>query len=302
MTGAPIPAGADAVVMVEHTRRIDGRVAIEGAAEPQQFINPQGCEAAANQTVLEGGKRMDYTDVAMLAAFGRTRVAVYRRPVVAIVATGDEIVEVCETPAPFQIRNSNAWSLAAQVTRAGGIPHILPVARDTVEHTREIVTRGLACDLLLLSGGVSAGKYDVVEPVLAELGAEIFFDRVLIQPGQPLVFGRAGARFFFGLPGNPSSTMVTFEIFARAALELLAGQRETALPMPFARLTCDFRRRPGLTRFLPARLTGDGAEVTPLPWHGSGDVPALTRANAYLVADSARAEYPRGELIRVLLK
>jgi molybdopterin molybdotransferase len=302
MTGAPIPAGADAVVMVEHTRRIDGRVAIEGAAEPQQFINPQGCEAAANQTVLEGGKRMDYTDVAMLAAFGRTRVAVYRRPVVAIVATGDEIVEVCETPAPFQIRNSNAWSLAAQVTRAGGIPHILPVARDTVEHTREIVTRGLACDLLLLSGGVSAGKYDVVEPVLAELGAEIFFDRVLIQPGQPLVFGRAGARFFFGLPGNPSSTMVTFEIFARAALALLAGQRETALPMPFARLTCDFRRRPGLTRFLPARLTGDGAEVTPLPWHGSGDVPALTRANAYLVADSARAEYPRGELIRVLLK
>jgi molybdopterin molybdotransferase len=302
MTGAPIPAGADAVVMVEHTRRIDGRVAIEGAAEPQQFINPQGCEAAANQTVLEGGKRMDYTDVAMLAAFGRTRVAVYRRPVVAIVATGDEIVEVCETPAPFQIRNSNAWSLAAQVTRAGGIPHILPVARDTVEHTREIVTRGLACDLLLLSGGVSAGKYDVVEPVLAELGAEIFFDRVLIQPGQPLVFGRAGARFFFGLPGNPSSTMVTFEIFARAALELLAGQRETALPMPFARLTCDFRHRPGLTRFLPARLTGDGAEVTPVAWHGSGDVPALTRANAYLVADSARAEYPRGELIRVLLK
>jgi molybdopterin molybdotransferase len=302
MTGAPIPAGADAVAMVEHVRRVDGRVSIDGAAQPLQFINPQGCEAGAGEIVLHAGKRMDYTDVAMLAAFGRTRVQVFRRPVVAIVATGDEIVEVSRQPAAFQIRNSNAWSLAAQVTRAGGIPRILPVARDTVEHTREIVRQGLASDLLLLSGGVSAGKYDVVEPVLAELGADFYFDRVLIQPGQPLVFGRAGATFFFGLPGNPSSTMVTFEIFARAALELLSGQLETALFMPYSRLTCDFRHRPGVTRFLPAHLSADGAEVTPVKWHGSGDVPALTRANAYLVADPARAEYAGGELIRVLLK
>lgn len=312
MTGAPIPAGADAVVMVEHTRRVDGRVQIEGAAEPRQFINPQGCEAAANQIVLDAGKRMDYSDIAMLAAFGRTHVKVFRKPEVAIIATGDEIVEVSETPSAFQIRNSNAYSLAAQVTRAGGMPRILPVARDTVEHTREIVVRGLASDLLLLSGGVSAGKYDVVEQVLAEVGAEFYFDRVLIQPGQPAVFGQTigtaadgkkwYGKFFFGLPGNPSSTMVTFEIFARAALELLGGQAESTLPMPFARLTRDFRHRPGLTRFLPAHLSADGAEVTPVEWHGSGDVPALTRANAYLVADSFRAEYPRGELIRVLLK
>lgn len=302
MTGAPIPAGADAVAMVEHVRRVDGRVSIDGAAQPLQFINPQGCEAGAGEIVLHAGKRMDYTDVAMLAAFGRTRVQVFRRPVVAIVATGDEIVEVSRQPAAFQIRNSNAWSLAAQVTRAGGIPRILPVARDTVEHTREIVRQGLASDLLLLSGGVSAGKYDVVEPVLAELGADFYFDRVLIQPGQPLVFGRAGATFFFGLPGNPSSTMVTFEIFARAALELLSGQLETALLMPYSRLTCDFRHRPGVTRFLPAHLSADGAEVTPVKWHGSGDVPALTRANAYLVADPARPEYAGGEFIRVLLK
>ena len=302
MTGAPIPAGADAVAMVEHARRVDGRVSIDGTAQALQFINPQGCEAGAGEIVLHAGKRMDYTDVAMLAAFGRTRVQVFRRPVVAIVATGDEIVEVSRQPAAFQIRNSNAWSLAAQVTRAGGIPRILPVARDTVEHTREIVRQGLASDLLLLSGGVSAGKYDVVEPVLAELGADFYFDRVLIQPGQPLGFGRAGATFFFGLPGNPSSTMVTFEIFARAALELLSGQLETALLMPYSRLTCDFRHRPGVTRFLPAHLSADGAEVTPVKWHGSGDVPALTRANAYLVADPARPEYAGGEFIRVLLK
>lgn len=302
MTGAPIPRGADAVVMVEHTRQEHGRVIIESSAEPQQFINPQGCEAAVNQIVLGTGMRLDYTGVAVLAAFGRPRVKVYRRPRVAIIATGDEIVEVHETPAEFQIRNSNAYSLAAQVVRAGGVPDILPVARDTVEHTREMVARGLEADLLLLSGGVSAGKYDVVEEVFAEFGAEFYFDRVLIQPGQPLVFGKATGKFFFGLPGNPSSTMVTFEIFARGALELLGGAEETPLSMPLARLTRNFRHRKGLTRFLPARLSDDGAEVTPVEWKGSGDIPALARANAYLVVDSERAEYERGELIQVLSK
>jgi len=302
MTGAPIPEGADAVVMVEHTHRENGRMRTDRTAEPHQFINPKGCEAAAHEVILHAGTRLDYTHIAMLAAFGRSRIQVYRQPVAAIIATGDEIVEVHEMPAEFQVRNSNAYSLAVQVARAGGVPHVLPVARDTVEHTRECIGQGLAADLLLLSGGVSAGKYDVVEEVLAGLGAEFYFDRVLIQPGQPLVFGRAGGRFFFGLPGNPSSTMVTFEIFARAALELLAGQEEISLPMPLARLTRDFHHRIGITRFLPARLSSDGAEVTPVNWHGSGDVPALTRANAFLVADPDRAEYPRGELIRVLLK
>ena len=302
MTGAPVPAGADAVVMIEHAVRENGRVRIGLSAEPGQFINPRASEAAAGEIVLHAGKRLDYSDAAMLAAFGRTRVEVYRRPVVAIVATGDEIVEVHQVPEEFQIRNSNVYSLAAQVARAGGIPEILPVARDNPGHTLEIVERGLATDLLLLSGGVSAGKYDIVEPVLAGLGAEFFFDRVLIQPGQPLVFGRARERFFFGLPGNPSSTMVTFEIFARAALELLSGQKEISLHMPFARLTREFHRKTGITRFLPAHLSADGAEVTPVRWGGSGDIPALTRANAFLVTDPGRAEYARGEPIRVLLK
>ncbi len=302
MTGAPIPAGADAVVMIEHTSRTGDRVKIDGPAEARQFINPRGCEAAKGDVVLARGTRLDFSGVAMLAAFGCSRAKVFRSPEVAIIATGDEIVEVDEIPADFQIRNSNAWSLAAQVARAGGIPRILPVARDTVEHTRHVIGQGMGSDLLLLSGGVSAGKYDVVEEVLAGFGGKFYFDRVLIQPGQPLVFGRAAGRFFFGLPGNPSSTMVTFEVFARAALELLAGQAETALVMPYARLSRDFRHRPGLTRFLPARLSDDGATVTPVEWHGSADIPALTRANAFLVADADRPEYARGEWIRVLIK
>lgn len=302
MTGAPVPAGADAIVMVEHTERADGRVRIDRSAEPGQFINPRGSEAAAGEVVLRRGKRLDYTDVAMLATFGRPTAAVYRKPSVAIIATGDEIVEVHQTPRDFQIRNSNIYSLAAQVNRAGGTARILPVARDTEQHTRAVVEQGLTADMLLLSGGVSAGKYDVVETVLAALGARFFFDRVLIQPGQPLVFGRAREKFFFGLPGNPASTMVTFEIFARAALELLCGQEEVSLHLPYARLTREFRHKTGLTRFLPARLSADGTQVTPLRWSGSGDVPALTRANAFLVADPARGEYAEGELIQVLLK
>jgi molybdopterin molybdotransferase len=302
MTGAPMPDGADAVVMVEHTTRDGDRVTTDRSAQPGDFINPRGCEAAAGDTVLRAGIRIDYTGVALLAAVGRPTVRVYRKPVVAIIATGDEIVQVEETPAEHEIRNSNAWSLAAQVARAGGIPQVLPIARDTLDETATIIGEGLAHDLLLLSGGVSAGKHDVVEPALASVGAEFLFDRVLIQPGQPLVFGRARERFFFGLPGNPSSTMVTFEVFARAAVERVSGLESPELHMPYARLTRDFRHRPGLTRFLPAQLSADGAEVTPVAWHGSGDVPALTRANAYLVADPDRPEYAAGQWIRVLAK
>ena len=242
--------------------------------------------------VLRAGKRLDYTGIAALAAFGHSRVKVYRQPEVAIVATGDEIVEVHEhargIPDPqFQrlvAGRAGGASRRRAADPAGG-------ARYGGAHARDGRRAAWQADLLLLSGGVSAGKYDVVEQVLAGFGAEFYFDRVLIQPGQPLVFGRARGKFFFGLPGNPSSTMVTFEIFARAALDLLAGSEETILPMPYARLTRDFRHRAGLTRFLPARLSADGAEVTPVDWHGSGDIPALTRANAFLVADPDRAEY-----------
>jgi molybdopterin molybdotransferase len=302
MTGAPVPDGADAVVMVEHTTRSGDRMATDRSAEAGQFINPRGCEATAGEVILRPGTRLDYSAVAVLASVGRSEVKVYRKPVVAIIATGDEIVEPHETPREFQIRNSNAWSLAAQVARAGGIPRVLPIARDTLEATRALIEQGLSDDLLLLSGGVSAGKHDVVEPALAAIGAEFFFDRVLIQPGQPLVFGQARNRFFFGLPGNPASTMVTFEVFARAALERLGGVDCPELPMPSARLTREFRHRPGLTRFLPARLSPDGSGVTPVEWHGSGDIPSLTRANAYLVADPDRPVYAAGEWIRVLPK
>jgi molybdopterin molybdotransferase len=300
MTGAPMPPGADAVVMVEHTRREIDHVIIERTAKAGDNFSPRGIEAKSGDRVLQAGARIGFAQIAVLAMVGRERISVFRQPSVSILPTGDEIVEAGEQPLDFQIRNSNAWSLSVQVRNAGGIPRMLPIARDNYESTRESIERGLEGDLLLLSGGVSAGKYDIVERVLADLGATFFFDRVLIQPGQPLVFGRVGQKFFFGLPGNPLSTMVTFEVFARAAIQKLGGITNPMLPMLRAKLTRDFRHKAGLTRFLPARLSPDGSSLTPEPWQGSGDVTAIARANAFLVADSDRESYAAGDDIRVL--
>jgi molybdopterin molybdotransferase len=302
MTGAPVPRGADCVVMVEHVQVNGDRVKVPRSLELGENISALGCEANRDDVLLEPGRRLGFAEIALLATVGRPRVQVYRKPEVAILATGDEIVEVSETPRDYQIRNSNAQALAVQVMRAGGCPRILPVAPDTYAGTRELVEQGLGSDLLLLSGGVSAGKYDLVERVLGDLGAEFYFDRVLIQPGQPLVFGKAQGKFFFGLPGNPASTMVTFEIFGRAAVEMLGGQAEPMLPIPWSKLARDFRQKTGLTRFLPAMLNPDASEVTPLRWQGSGDVAALARANAFLVTEPDRESWSAGDLIRILIR
>jgi molybdopterin molybdotransferase len=302
MTGAPLPRGADSVVMVEHVTVSGDRVQVPRTLRAGENVSPQGCEARRGEKLLEPGCRLGFAQIALLATVGHARVSVFRKPQVAILATGDEIVDVDESPLDHQVRNSNTQSLAVQVVRAGGCPRILPVARDVYEATRELVDQGLRSDLLLLSGGVSAGKYDIVERVLADLGAEFFFDRVLIQPGQPLVFGRVQDRFFFGLPGNPASAMVTFEIFARAAVEILGGEKEPILPLLWSKLTQDFRQKTGLTRFLPARVSADGSEVKPVRWQGSGDVPAQARANAFLVTEAGRESWAAGELIRVLMK
>jgi molybdopterin molybdotransferase len=301
MTGAPMPRGADAVVMIEHTEKAGDFVRV-GRKAPGDNFSPQGVEARAGAVVLEAGRRLGFAEIALLAMVGRECVQVFRKPRVAILPTGDEIVEAGQRPEPFQIRNSNAWSLAVQVGRAGGLPEILPIARDNYESTRVMIERGLEADMLLLSGGVSAGKYDIVEKVLAEMGAEFFFDRVKIQPGQPLVYGAVRDKQFFGLPGNPASTMVTFELFARAAVELLGGANDAPLPLLRSKLSRPFRHKPGLTRFLPARLSLDGSTIFPEPWQGSGDVVSLARANAFLVAEADRESWEEGEDIRVLIK
>lgn len=300
MTGALMPPGADAVLMVEHAVRDGAWITTDRALHPGENFNGAGCEARAGEVVLAPGTRLHHGGLALAATYGFTHVDVHRRPSVAILSTGDEVVPLDHHPAPYQVRNSNSTSLAAQVARAGGQPHTLSIAPDRYAETRALVEEGLTHDLLLLSGGVSAGKYDLVEQVLQDLGVEIEFDRVRIQPGQPLVFARWRGRPVFGLPGNPASTMVTFEIFARAALDRLAGVAEPPLPFTWARLTREFRHRAGLTRFLPARLAPAGFDLTPLSWSGSGDVPALARANCLLVADAEKEHYAAGEFIATL--
>jgi molybdopterin molybdotransferase len=301
MTGAPVPAGADAVVMVEHVERNGDTVTIPTKAASGQFINRQGAEAQAGAALVAAGTRLDASHIATLAMTGTINVPVFARPSIAILSTGDELVDVNEIPAPHQIRNSNSYSLAALAAAAGGKPSIQPVAVDTEADLIRALERGLEHDLLLISGGVSAGKYDLVKPCLKKLGANFFFERVRIQPGQPTAFGKADTKFVFGLPGNPGSSMVTFQLFARIALELLAGVKSPVRPIFRAVFDAPFKHKPGLTRFLPAFLSERGG-LTHIPWQGSSDIPALARANVFLIADHDRESWDAGDSIRVMLK
>ena len=304
MTGAAVPSGADAVVMLEHTQREGDEVRFEKAAQPGQNIVAHGSEARAGQTILTPGTRLGYAELALAGQVGAGELQCAQKPRVAILSTGDEVVPVESMPGRFQIRNSNSVSLAAQVRLAGGRPVLLGNAMDREEDLRVKIKRGLQEDLLVLSGGVSMGKYDLVEGVLRELGAEFYFDAVAIRPGRPAVFGRCGETFVFGLPGNPVSTMVTFELFVTAAIDLLSGAEARALPLVEVRLGEAMQEKPGLTHFLPARVEWQSGrpEVKPLKWQGSGDISALGKANCFLVVPSERGKMQGGESVSILLR
>lgn len=304
MTGAPTPDGADAVVMVEYTSLEGNRVTVTRAVSSGDNVAPVGSEARKRDVLLEPGNPLDYSALAVAASVGQENVWVYRRPVVGILATGDEIVELAAQPGPNQIRNSNSYSLAAQVEDAGGEARMVGIARDDAGHLRELIAEGLETDLLLLTGGVSMGKYDLVEPVLAEFDAEMFFTGAMIQPGRPVVFGRAQKKFFFGLPGNPVSTMVTFTLFSRPMLAALAGMKPQPLAFLHARLKSDIHTKIGLKRFLPGVLSGEfeNSEVELARWHGSGDVASTARANCYIVIPADRERIEAGEWVAVMAK
>ena len=306
MTGAPVPDGADAVVMLEYTARHGARVQIQRAAARGENIVPTGSEARRGQRLLAQGTRMGFAEIAVAAGAGKAQVTIYRPPRVGVLSTGDEIVEVDAHPGANQIRNSNSYSLSAQAEAAGAEAVRLPIAPDDPVVLKHLIEEGLALDLLLLTGGVSVGKYDLVEQVLAEFGAEFFFTGALIQPGRPVVFGRAQAAgkntYFFGLPGNPVSTMVTFEIFVRPVLDALCGAPPGKLQFLKARLGSEVRTKTGLTRFLPAQISGelDRTVVELVRWQGSGDVAAMARANCFLVVPPDRDRFAAGEMVSVL--
>lgn len=303
MTGAPVPDGADCVLMVEHARVEGGRMVPERRLSLGENVVPAGAEARARATLIEPGARIGPQQIALAAACGYERLSVYTKPRVAILATGDELVPVGQQPLPHQIRNSNSYSLAAQVTRLGGIPVLHPVVPDRLDASESAIRAALDCDLLLLSGGVSMGKYDFVEQALGAFNAEFFFTGARIQPGKPVVFGRLPKQdlYFFGLPGNPISTLVTFSLFAAPVLSALAGAKDIGPEFAEARLAQAVEARPGLTRFLPARVESDAFEATirPIPWQGSGDQSAGAQANGFLVVPEA-ARLGSGDSVRFL--
>jgi molybdopterin molybdotransferase len=320
MTGAAVPNGANAVVMVEHTSRAGDSVQVARGVSAGDNIVPMGAEGKRGEQLLSSGTRLSYPEIALAASAGRSRLVVHAKPRVAVLSTGDEVVDVDVPPGPHQIRNSNSYSLATQIQAAGGEPVLLPIAPDEARRLRELLTEGLDADLLLIAGGVSMGKYDLVERVLAEMQAEFFFTGALIQPGKPIVFGQvpcgAGApareaasavrhrKYFFGLPGNPISTMVTFELFARPVVEALAGMSLQKLAFVYARLKKEIRTKTGLKRFLPALLSGEfeRSEVELVRWQGSGDIGAVARSNCYIVVPPDREKIEAGEWVPVLLR
>ncbi len=304
MTGAAVPPGADAVVMIEQARREGDKVHFDRDTRPGQNFVPRGSEAKASQAILTPGTRLGFAELALAAQVGQTELLCATKPRVGILSTGDEVVLVDQKPGPFQIRNSNIVSLAAQTKLAGGEPILLGNASDRLDILRAKIERGLKEDVLVMSGGVSMGKYDLVETVLKDMGAEFFFDSVAIHPGKPAVFGRCRDTFVFGLPGNPVSTMVTFELFVTAAIDLLNGAAPRALPLVQAMLGEDLKQKPGLTHFLPALAEWRRSipEVKPVKWQGSGDVAALAHANCFLVVPADCDQLGAGDSVSILLR
>lgn len=302
MTGAAVPQGADAVVMIEHTKR-DGRsITLERAATRGDHIVTQGSEARSGALLVAGKTRLGYAEMALAAQAGTTRLEVFGSPRLAILSTGDEVVNARSKPGPLQVRNSNGISVEILARTAGAETIQLGNAPDEKTALRSAIERGLEADILVLSGGVSMGKYDLVEQVLADLGAEFYFTGVAIRPGRPAVFGKCRDKLVFGLPGNPVSTMVTFELFVLPAVDVLHGGVPRPLPVFRAKLATKVREKGPITHFLPARIEWHGPEarVTQLPWQGSGDIVALALANGFLVVGPDRPEIEPGEWVDVL--
>jgi len=317
MTGAPVPAGADAVIPRERTFLAEkDRVQIEDKPpQPGYNVMPRGREMRRGQAVVAAGAVLRPQEFGTLATVGRTAALVYPAPRVAVLSTGDEIVEADVTPGPGQIRNGNGPMLLAQIQRAGGLPHYLGIARDDVDSLRSRITEGLKSPVLVLSGGVSAGNLDLVPGVLRELGVTAHFHKVEMKPGKPVFFGthqeahglqpvglKVPPTLVFGLPGNPVSALVCFELFVRPAIRRLRGHSHTGPYMAQAVLADDFAYRTDRPTYYPARLERhkSGWQVRPVPWFGSPDLRGLTEANAFVLFPVGDHQHRAGQTFAVL--
>jgi molybdenum cofactor synthesis domain-containing protein len=305
MTGAPVPQGADSVQQVEVTRELDEARAVEidRATAPGQFIVQRGVEVTAGSAVLPPGEIVNAAMMASLASFGYAQVKVARRPRVSVMATGSELVPADETPLPDQIRDSNNYSIGAYAELAGAQVRRLPLAGDDQAALRDAIEAAAAdTDLVVLAGVVSRGVYDFTKAALREMRAEIFFERIALRPGKPTVFARLGDALLFGLPGNPVSVSVTFNLFVRTALLVMQGARENGLSAATAVLARAVKGSGERESFLPATLSTNEAGqliATPLKWAGSSDFVAFAQATALIDVPAHQPGCHAGDPVRV---
>ncbi len=303
-TGAPMPQGADAVEMQEEVRRAGRRaVTFRRAAEPGRFVRRAGSDVAAGSVALASGAIVDAGVVGLAAGLGRCELSVHRRPLVAILPTGDEIVPAGRIPGPGQIPESNGPALAAAVREAGGDPILLPIAGDAPDALARALESARGLDALVTTGGVSVGARDHVREALARAGARLDFWKVAMRPGKPFTFGRWERTAVFGLPGNPASSLVTFELFARPALRALAGLPGTGRVTVTARLSAAQEKPSGLTVYLRARVKRARASlvVEPLRTQLSGHLTSVAGHDALVVLPAGRSRLPRGAEVEVVL-
>jgi len=303
MTGAPVASGADAIIPVEQTRESGDAVEILVSAAPHAFVRPRGEDVKQGEVVMNPGRLLGAGDLGMLASLNRAMVGVYRRPRVAIVATGDELVDVDEAPTGAQVVNSSAYALSGAIREAGGEAAILRVARDTPAEVRERLTEAMAFDVILTTGGVSVGQFDHVKTAMDELGMKTLFHGVAQRPGKPLKFGTLGNRPVFGLPGNPVSTLVCFYLYARPALLKMGGRRELGLPRVTARCARDIKLAKGLTEFVRVKVERRDGEYVAIPTgnQGSGIFSSISRADGLLIGPAERDQLREGDSGQVLM-
>lgn len=302
-TGAPLPEGADGLVMVEDTSLVDTTTIFLHRPASRQFIRPAGSDLRRGQRALAAGASLDAGEIGLLSALNHTRVLCARRPRVALLTTGDEVVPPGLDPlTPGQIRDANGPALAAAARTAGAVVMARLHARDDADAVRAAFDACAGADVIVASGGVSVGAFDYVTSVLKEAG-ELAFWRIAIKPGKPLAFGRLGDAVFFGLPGNPVSSLVTFELFVRPVLRRLAGHRAIFRPRVSAVLTTALPHAPGRREFVRAALVwqDDTYQATPTGAQGSHRLASLTDADALLIADEDHGGYAAGDRLPAML-
>ena len=304
MTGAPMPRGANTVVMVEDTESVsDSSVSVFKKVVKRTNVSNRGEDIKKGEVVLRKGKVIRPAEVGMLSSLGISEVKVYSRPVVSVIATGDELVNINEKLGKGKIRNSNSYSLSSQVIKAGGIPNIIGIARDNRKDLVEKIKKSRDSDILILSGGVSVGIYDLVKKVLLEIGVKSLFWKINIKPGKPVFFGRKGRQLVFGLPGYPVSSMLTFDLFVRPCILKMYGNKDTYRNIVNAKLQSKIKRKPGRREYIRAKIKlidGD-YYVNPTGPQGSGILKSLVLADGLIIVPEEVSCMPKGSTVKVIL-